>query len=92
MSKGRDKAPRNQVAGVPQVSIVEEDELEKIMAESAERGKWSVLVKAVREDGKARKAEGLSRGQIAALYRAATSAGLGVKCSYKLGRVVVFPL
>ena len=86
------KKKRVVTTSVPTIGIITDEELKQIQAEGAERGRWAMLVKAVKEDGKPRKVTGMTRGQIAALYRAASVAELGVKCSYRSGSVVIFPL
>ena len=93
MSKKVKEGVKTEIPSQVAVSIVEEAELEKIMASVGRRGKWQDIIEAIREDGKARKVEGLTRGQISALYRAVQAVEvLGCKCSAKAGYVVIFPL
>jgi len=92
MSKDKSKVKEQEVAGTPQVVVISDDELLEELAERSARGKWMITINAVKEDKKPRKVSGLSRGQIAAVYRAASGSGLGVKCSYRKGEVIVYPL
>jgi len=90
MATKQKTAPQPEVAGQVSVLMIDDEELKRELAERAGRGKWQMLFNAIRQDGKARKVTGLTRGQIAALYRAASVAGLKAKTSIKRGTVIVF--
>lgn len=61
------------------------DEFEAV----TKKGKWTDLIEAIKKDKKPRKITGLTRGQVAALYRKAKDEGLDSKTSYKDGSVVL---
>ena len=90
MSKDKSKVKEQEVAGQVSVLMIDDDELKAELAERAQRGKWQMLFRAIDADGKARRVSGLTRGQISALYRAASVAGLKTKTSIKRGTVIVF--
>ena len=90
MSKAKSKVDSQEAAGTPEVSIISDEELQKELESRSARGKWQMIFKAINEDGQARKVSGLTRGQIAALYRAANVKGLGTKANMKSGTVIVF--
>ena len=90
MATKQKAVPQPEVAGQVSVLMIDDEELKRELAERAQRGKWQAVLRAIDADGKARKITGLSRGQISALYRAASVAGLKTKTSIKRGTVIVF--
>ena len=90
MSKDKSKVKEQEVAGQVSVLMIDDEELKRELAERAQRGKWQAVLRAIDADGKARRVSGLTRGQISALYRAASVAGLKTKTSIKRGTVIVF--
>ena len=71
------------------VKVISEEEAKKELAKVHTVGQYQDLFEQINKDGKPRKVEGLSRGQVAALYRTAKDKGLIVKTSYKDGFVIL---
>ena len=67
------------------------EEFEELEAAKTKKGKWSELCEYVKTSGKAVVKKGLSRGQVAALDRAAKEAGLRSVANYKKGQVALAP-
>jgi len=72
-----------------EIEKVSPEEFGEAMTTTAQKGKWKSLLEQVKADGAPRKVSGLTRGQIAALYRQARDKGFAVKTSYKEGWVMV---
>ena len=68
-----------------------ETEAEKEFASARRKGQWKELIEKVKTEKASYKVEDLKRGQVAALYRTATNAGLKVRTSYKDGYIVLSP-
>jgi hypothetical protein len=72
---------------------IEEITVEEVQTEYEKRklrGHWQQVIEAIlKGDGKPRKISDLTRGQVAALYRAAKSEGLTVIANYKEGYVIL---
>lgn len=83
--------PRSDSKKMVKIEKITHEEAEEEFAKSATKGQWKELLENIEEDGEPRKITGLTRGQVAALYRSAKNAGLDVKTSYKNGYVVVSP-
>ena len=73
------------------VGKITEKEFEAAEAAKAKKGKWTEVIKEVIEEGECQKITELSRGQVAALYRAAKAAGVKVVASYKDNSVSLAP-
>jgi len=67
------------------------DEFEELEASKTKKGKWSELCEHVAETKNCIVKKGLSRGQVAALDRAAKEAGLRSVANYKKGQVALAP-
>ena len=70
---------------------ISEDEFAELESAKTKKGKWSELCEHVKSSGQAVKKSGLSRGQVAALVRAAEEAGLRSVANYKKGQVALAP-
>lgn len=73
------------------VEKISDAEAEEEFAKTGAKGAWKTLIEEIQSEGTSRKVTGLTRGQVAALYRSARDAGLKVKTSYKEGSVVLSP-
>lgn len=74
------------------------EEAEEIFSASTTKGKWSDLLGQISKDGEPRTVGDLTRGQVAALYRASKAKGFRVKTHYptiedgeKSGSVLIAP-
>jgi len=70
-------------------SKISKAEAEKEFASKPVKGQYKVLIEEIKKSQGAVKVEGLTRGQVAALYRTATNEGLKVRANYRDGYVVL---
>lgn len=73
----------------PKISFISAAEAEKEMAQKKRAGKWKDLLAQVKKEKKSAKVEGLTRGQIASLYRACEAEKLEYRTNYKEGYIVI---
>ena len=52
-------------------------------ANKRKKGQWTNIIEQIKKDGVPQKITGLTRGQVAALYRTATQSGLRIVANYK---------
>ncbi len=76
---------------MPKIEKITHEAAEEEFAKSVSTGQWKEMLEEMAEDGEPRKVTGLTRGQVAALYRSAKNAGFKVKTSYKEGTIVISP-
>lgn len=65
------------------ISKISKEVAEKEISEKRVKGKWTEIIAQVKKDKLPVKIEDITRGQVAALYRAATIAGLKIRANYK---------
>lgn len=75
-----------------QIEKISPEEAEEAMKEKTRAGQWTELLSQIEEDGVPRKVSGLTRGQIAALYRRAKDEGFAYRTSYKDGYIIIAPV
>lgn len=73
------------------VETITEEEYEAAEMAKTKKGKWTDVIKQVIEDGECVKVSGLSRGQVAALWRKAKDSKVKVVANYKAGSVSLAP-
>jgi hypothetical protein len=73
------------------VTKISKESAAKEISEKRVKGQYQTLFEEINKTGESRKVEELTRGQIAALYRAAQVAELQVRANYKGGYVVLSP-
>jgi len=66
-------------------------EAERLLSAPKRREKYEDILNQVKVKGTFMKVSGLTRGQVAALYRKAKEEGLRVRANYKEGYVVLGP-
>ena len=71
------------------ISKISKEVAAKEIAEKQKKGQYQELFKQIKETKEPVKVEELTRGQVAALYRAATVEGLKMRANYKEGYVVL---
>lgn len=77
-----------------EVEMVKVKDIKEELATTAKAsgGKWTALCKEVLETGKAARATGLTKGQVAAAYKTAKATdGISSKTFYKEGTVILYP-
>jgi len=76
---------------MPKITELSEVEAKKELAKKRAKGQWATLVEKVKAEKKAVKVEGLTRGQVSAIFRVAKEAGLKWHADYKEGSIVLAP-
>lgn len=71
------------------ISKISKEAAQKEITEKKVKGKWTQIINEVIESKAPVKVEELTRGQVAALYRAASNAGLDIRANYKEQYVIL---
>jgi len=79
------------VSNVVEIQEISEEEFENYQNSRARSGQWKQIIQQIRKNKKPLKVSGLTKGQVAAGYRALTKAGFNVKANYKQGFLLVSP-
>ena len=71
------------------ISAISKKAAAEELAKKRVKGQWATIVEQVQKSGEPVKVEEISRGQVAAIYRTASAAGLKLRANYKEGYVIL---